>query len=47
MDEDRNYNPFEPEETDQQRDDRIGRMIRENVDKRLEKEKEKEKENEQ
>jgi len=39
MDEDRD-NPFEPEETDQQRDARIGRMIRENVDKRLEKEKE-------
>ena len=32
--EDRNYNPFEPDETNQQMNDRVGRMIRDNVDKR-------------
>jgi hypothetical protein len=30
-----NYNPFEPPETTTQQTDRIGRMIRENVDKKM------------
>lgn len=32
---DTDYNPFEPEETDEERSRRVGKMIRDNVDARL------------
>lgn len=32
------YNPFEPDETEEQQNQRISKMIRENVDARLKKE---------